>query len=226
MSTLAKLASGLLNRVKVPAPEGEALGEITLPAAETTGGMGVMDALRQRHSQRLFSPDPVGPHVLSNLLWAACGINRPAEGGRTAPSAMNAQEVALYVALAQGLYLYKPHRHVLALVVEKDVRRVTGYQDFVDNAPMDLVFVADHALMGLVPASKRSRYCAISAGAMAQNVALYCCSAGLANVVRAWFDRNALAQAMELVVDQQILLTQTVGYPAAAAADAATPAAG
>jgi nitroreductase len=108
---------------------------------------------------------------------------------------------------------YDPKAQDLKLTVASDVRRVTGYQDFVDNAPMDLVLVADHARMKLVPASARESYASVAAGAMAQNIYLFCASTGLAAVVRAWFDRQALTQAMGLSPDHQILLTQTVGYP-------------
>jgi hypothetical protein len=131
---------------------------------------------------------------------------------------MNAQEVDLYVALPQGLYRYDPKPHALQLVLKSDVRRVTGYQDFVDAAPMDLIYVADHGRMGLVPAARREAYAFAAAGAMAQNVYLCCASAGLATVVRAWFDAHALSQAMGLGADQQLLLTQTVGYPQGTAA--------
>jgi SagB-type dehydrogenase family enzyme len=149
--------------------------------------------------------------TLSDLLWAAAGINRPELGGRTAPSAMNSQEVQLYVALPQGLFRYDPTAHALQLEVASDVRRVTGYQDFVDTAPLDLIYVADHARMKLVAAAQREAYAFAAAGAMAQNVYLYCASAGLATVIRAWFDRHALSQAMGLESDQQLLLAQTVG---------------
>jgi len=113
--------------------------------------------------------------------------------------------------MPQGLYLYEPIRHELQLVVASDVRRVTGNQDFVDTAPLDLVFVADHARMKLVPAAQREAYAFASAGAMAQNVYLYCASEGLATVIRAWFDRHALSRAMGLQADHQLLLSQTVG---------------
>ena len=172
-----------------------------------------MEALGKRHSERNFLPTPLSLQMLANLLWAACGINRPEAGGRNAPSAMNAQEVDVFLALPEGLYIYDPSSNVLKLVMAKDVRRATGYQDFVDNAPLDLIFVADHSRMSLVPASKRASYAAVSVGAMAQNISLFCASAGLGCVVRAWFDRNALTQAMGLGPDQQIVLSQTVGYP-------------
>jgi nitroreductase len=173
--------------------------------------MPLMSALSSRQSLREFAPDPLPEQVLSDLLWAAGGINRHEVDGRTAPSAMNAQEVLLYVAMPQGLFLYEPKPHALQRVVDSDVRRVTGNQDFVDTAPLDLVFVADHSRMKLVPAGQRQTYAHATAGAMAQNVYLYCASEGLATVIRAWFDRDALARAMGLQADHQLLLSQTVG---------------
>lgn len=213
MSTLSKMALGLLGQLHGQPASGEVLEELPLPAPQTTGGLPLMDALQRRHSAREFRSTALAPQQLSDLLWATAGMNRPAEDGRTAPSAMHAQEVDLYVALPQGLYRYEPKRHVLLLMKAEDVRRVTGYQDFVDDAPLDLVYVADHSRMKMVPAAMRESYASIAAGAMAQNLYLYCASTGLVTVVRAWFDRNALGQAMGLTPDQQILLTQTVGNP-------------
>jgi hypothetical protein len=154
------------------------------------------------------------PRPLPDVLWSAAGINRPDLGGRTAPSAMNALEVDVYVALPEGLYRYDPVGHALQMAAASDVRRVTGYQDFVDNAPLDLVYVAHHARMNLVPAAHRERYAFAAAGAMAQNVYLFCAAQGLATVIRAWFDAGALSAAMGLGADQQLLLCQTVGRPA------------
>jgi SagB-type dehydrogenase family enzyme len=212
MNLLTKMALGLMGQLHGQPASGDSLGELVLPAAQTTGGLPLLKALQQRQSQREFKPDALAPQQLSDLLWAAAGINRAEHGGRTAPSALNAQEVDLYLALPQGLYRYEPLRHVLLLIKADDVRRVTGYQDFVDSAPLDLVYVADHSRMKLVPAAARESYASVAAGAMAQNVYLWCASAGLATVVRAWFDRNALGRAMGLGPDQQILLTQTVGW--------------
>lgn len=183
----------------------------TLLAPSLSGGMPLISALSLRQSLRSFAPEPLSEQVLSDLLWSAGGINRHDAGGRTAPSAMNAQEVLLYVAMPQGLFLYEPKSHTLRLVAASDVRRVTGNQDFVDTAPLDLVFVADHARMKLVPIAQRAAYAHATAGAMAQNVYLYCASEGLATVIRAWFDRDALAQAMGLQAEHQLLLSQTVG---------------
>jgi SagB-type dehydrogenase family enzyme len=211
MNTLTKLALGLMGQLQpLPVPKGGPKS-IQLVPPQRTGGAALMDALSARQSQREFAPEPLAPQILSDILWAAGGINRSEHQGRTAPSAMNAQEVLLYVAMPEGLYLYDPVVHTLQLQLESDVRRVTGSQDFVDTAPLDLVYVADHSRMKLVPAAQRSAYAFTCAGAMAQNVYLYCASAGLATVLRAWFDRDALAQAMGLGADHQLLLAQTVG---------------
>ena len=218
MNTLTKLALGLLGQLQPRAPVSEHSPSIELPAPRTAGGKPLMEALRRRASRREFAPRALAPQQLADLLWAAAGINRPRLGGRTAPSAMNAQEVGLYVALPEGLYLYDPAPHRLRQAVAADVRGMSGYQDFVDAAPLDLIYVADHARMKLVPAGRREAYAFAAAGAMAQNVYLYCASAGLATVIRAWLDARALGQAMGLGPDQQVLLAQTVGRPARAGA--------
>lgn len=194
MNALTTLALGLIGQLKPLPPVGDAMPlRVALPTSHS-GGMPLMSALSSRQSVREFSPEPLPEQVRSDFLWAAGGINRHDLDGRTAPSAMNAQEVLLYVAMPQGLFLYEPKPHALRLVVASDVRRVTGSQDFVDTAPLDLVFVADHARMRLVPAAQREAYAHATDGAMAQNVYLYCASEGLATVIRAWVDRDALAR--------------------------------
>ena len=213
MNTLTKMALGLMGQLKARPARGESTPSLALPAPAKQGGMPLMQALWQRQSQREFGPQPLPEQELGGLLWAAAGVNRPSLGGRTAPSAMNSQEVDTFVALPSGLYMYDPVAHALRLEVPSDVRGVTGYQDFADEAALDLVFVADHRRMTLVPAAQREAYAFAAAGAMAQNVYLYCASQGLATVIRAWIDRHALGQAMDLGADQQVLLAQTVGYP-------------
>lgn len=213
MNTLTKMALGLIGQLKPEIATGDAESTIQLPSPKTHGGMPLMQAFQLRQSQREFDPAPLPRQTLSNLLWAAGGVNRPSLGGRTVPSAMNAQEVVIYVALPAGVYRYDPVAHALHLVNATDVRRVTGYQDFVDNAPLDLVFVADHTRMKLVPATQREAYACVAAGAMSQNVYLFCAAFDLATVIRAWIDRTALARALALDSDQQVLLSQTVGMP-------------
>jgi nitroreductase len=145
-------------------------------------------------------------------LWAAYGVNRP-EGGRTAPTAINAQEIDVFAALPTGAFLYDAAKNALTLVAATDVRRVTGYQDFVDEAPLDLVYVADHTRIRMVPAGQRDSYSSAAVGAICQNVYLYAAANGLATVIRAWIDRDAIAEALGLTHDQQVLFSQTVGYP-------------
>lgn len=211
MNTLTKLALGMMGRLRPQPPRGDSPSSIALPTPGKLGGMPLMEALSKRQSTRDFAPDPLPLPVLSELLWAACGKNR-ADGGRTAPSALNAQEMDVFVALPTGAYRYNPAAHSLDLVASSDLRRVTGYQDFVDEAPLDLVFVADHTRMALVPAAQREAYAYVAAGAIAQNVYLFAASSGLAAVIRAWIDRDAIADALGLSHDQQVLLSQTVGH--------------
>jgi len=212
MSTLTKLALGVMGQLRPRPPTGDAPAVLELPAPDQRGGMPLMEALVKRHSSREFARDTLPLPVLSSLLWAAYGVNR-ADGGRTAPSALNAQEVDVYLALPSGAYLYDAKAHALQLVAASDLRRVTGYQDFVDEAPLDLVYVADHSRMKMVPVAQRESYASAAAGAIAQNVYLFAASAGLATVIRAWIDRTAIADALGLSHDQQVLLSQTVGYP-------------
>lgn len=210
MSLVRKWILGQMGRLRA-IPLGRAEGRVVLPPPDLTGGMPLMQALARRHSQRDFSDVALSAQELSEILWTADGINRPDILERTAPSAMNAQEIDVYVALAEGLYRYDVQLHALDLVAATDARRVTGLQDFVDAAPLDLVYVADYGRMHLIPAARRTEYAAVCVGAISQNVYLYCASSGLATVVRGLFDEKALALALGLTSDQHIILTQTVG---------------
>jgi len=211
MSTLTKFALGMMGQLRPKPARGDAAPHIALPSPETTGGMPLMDALSKRHSARDFQPKELPLSVLSGLLWAAYGKNRP--DGRTAPSALNAQEIDLYVALPSGTFIYDATANQLDLITAADLRRVTGYQDFVDDAPLDLIFVTDQSRMKLVPVEQRESYASVAAGAIAQNVYLFAASSGLACVIRAWIDRDAIAKALGTSHDQRVLLSQTVGYP-------------
>jgi SagB-type dehydrogenase family enzyme len=189
------------------------LKPISLPPPQTEGGKPLMQALKDRHTTREFSSEKLSPQVLSNLLWAAFGINRPDTGKRTAPSAMNMQEIDIYVATAEGLYVYDAKGDKLDPVLAEDVRAATGMQPFVKDAPLDLVYVADLAKTGKASAEDKNFYTAADVGFIAQNVYLFCASEGLGVVVRGSVDRAALAKVMKLRSDQKILLGQTVGYP-------------
>jgi nitroreductase len=213
MNTLTKFVLGAMGALRPEPARGDATRTIQLPAPAHTGGMALMEALALRRSHRVYRKDALPPALLSGLLWAANGVNRSNEGGRTAPSALNAQEVDIYVALPQGAYRFDAKAHALQIVCAQDVGRITGYQDFVDDAPLDLIFVADHSRMSLVPVSQRQSYAHVAAGAIAQNVYLFAASHGLGTVLRAWIDRDAIALALGLPHDHQVLLSQTVGYP-------------
>ena len=214
MSTLTKIALGMMGQLRPKPAVGDSTPAIALPAPERQGGLPLMEALAARRSSRDFARTELPPTVLSNLLWAAYGANRP-DGKRTAPSALDAQEVDVFVALPAGAYRYDPGAHALRLVAASDLRRVTGYQDFVDEAPLDLVYVADHTRMAMVPVAQREAFAYAAAGAISQNVYLYAASSGLATVIRAWIDREAIAGALGLTHDQQVLLSQTIGFPKA-----------
>lgn len=216
MHTVNKLIASFVGHLKPDRAKSRSSATIPLPRFAHDCGLPLLEALSKRHSERDFSPKALPLPVLSELLWAAFGVNRPETGGRTAPSALNAQEIDVYAARADGIYIYDAKAHALGLVANVDARRVTGYQDFVDDAPLDLIYVADHEHMGAAPAEQRLVYSAATAGAIVQNVYLYAASAGLATVVRAWFDRKALAEALRLGSNEHVLLTQTVGYPRSA----------
>jgi SagB-type dehydrogenase family enzyme len=145
------------------------------------------------------------------MLWAAAGINRPESGRRTAPTAMNKQEIDVYVVSESGIYLYEAKSHTLKMIAAGDLRALAGKQDYVKDAAVNLIYVADFSRMSSSP--DRELYAAADTGFVSENVYLYCASAGLATVVRAYIDKPALAKAMKLKADQKIILAQSVGYP-------------
>lgn len=180
-------------------------------AAVSDLGMSMIEILGRRCSQRAFGARPLPLYQLSRLLWAAAGYNRPQH--RTAPSACNSQETDVYVALEQGLYCYDADLNLLLNVCGEDLRHLTGNQEFVAQAPVNLVYVADLARMPLVPPAERLQLAAVGAGCISQNVALLCAAEGLATVARALIDRQRLAAAMGLRDSQHIILAQSVGEP-------------
>jgi SagB-type dehydrogenase family enzyme len=215
MSTLTKIGLGMVGLLKPRPAVGQSVKTILLPAPTIDEGISVMQALKKRRSGREFSPAALSRQVLSNLLWAAFGINREESGGRTAPSARNAQEIDVYAALPEGLYRYDPAKHTLIMELPRDIRHLTGMQEFVDEAPVNLVYVADRARMKGGTQDRGEAMARIGAGAIAENVYLFCASAGLAAVARALIDHTTLSRAMKLGPDQIIMLTQTIGYPVA-----------
>ena len=191
----------------------EELKPVQLPTPQMEGGRPLMEVLKDRHSSRDFSSENLSSQQISNLLWAAWGINRPESGKRTAPSARGYYEIEVYVALADGLYLYDAKANRLEPISGKDLRGATGLQPFVKEAPLNLVYVANYSRMGSYSPQQKDFYSACNTGFIAENVYLYCASAGLATVVRGFVDKPALAKEMRLGPDQKIILAQSVGYP-------------
>jgi SagB-type dehydrogenase family enzyme len=187
--------------------------KIVLPAPERSGGKPLMQALNERRSSRAFSEKELPVALLSNLLWAANGVNHP-EGKRTAPSAGDSREIDIYVAMQSGLYYYDPDQHVLVRVLDQDIREAAGIQDFTQTAPVNLIFTADLDQLSRYPDDSRVFYSAADAGFVSQNVYLFCASEGLATVVLGWVDKEALALKIGLKEHQKVILTQPVGFPA------------
>jgi nitroreductase len=186
---------------------------LELPKPRTAGGRPLMEVLRDRKSTREFSKKEIPLQVLSDMLWAAWGVNRHESGKRTAPSAVNWQEIDMYVATAKGLHVYNALEHSLIQVFSEDIRGLTGMQDFVKDAPVNFIFVADYSRMGSRPEKDKDFYSAADAAFISQNVYLFCSSEGLGTVVRGALDRAKLAKKMKLSSEQKIILAQSVGYP-------------
>ena len=192
----------------------EEVHPVKLPQPQVESGKPLMQALHARKSTREFGSEKLSPQTLSDLLWAAFGINRSATEGRTAPSAHNWQEIDIYVATADGLYLFDAKAQALQPILAQDVRVLTGTQDFVKDAPINLVYVADFTQMdGDIGQEDKKILAAADTGFIGENVYLFCASVGLATVVRGSVDKEALVKAMKLKPTQWIVLAQSVGYP-------------
>ena len=188
---------------------------IELPAPRRTGGKGLFEALQLRHSTRAYATRPLPQQVLSDLLWAAFGINRPATGDRTAPYWRHVMVIDVYAAMADGVWFYEPRGHILRLYMQEDIRAQTGLQDFVATAPLNLIYVAHGERMGDIPAEERRLYASVDAGFIGQNVYLFCASEGLGSVFRGAVDLAALGRTLRLGPGQFVTFAQTVGYPIA-----------
>jgi nitroreductase len=185
-----------------------------LPPPRTEGGQPLTVALRMRHSTRAYAERPLPPQLLSDLLWAAFGINRPT-GDRTAPYWRHVMVIDVLVARADGVWLYEPRAHALLPYLQDDVRAATGVQDFVAIAPINLVYVAHGERMTDVSPEERRLFACVDAGFIGQNVYLFCASEGLATVFRGAIDYPRLARALKLPAQQFVTFAQTVGYPRA-----------
>jgi nitroreductase len=190
---------------------------IQLPSPLMEGGKPLLQCLKQRQSTRDYDPGKKLPlQVLSNLLWAADGVNR-SDGKRTAPSAGDWQNIEIYLLTADGVLLYDAPQHILKVLGSADMRASSGKQSFIKDVSLNLLFVADFArakkLGGNDAAMNAENWSFAGAGAIAQNVYLFCASEGLGSIVRAMTDQDAAAKTLKLRPDQHVILAQSGGYP-------------
>ena len=205
-----------------------AMDPIILSEPEKKCGKSVLEALQRRQTNRNIDSRELPLQVLSNLLWAAFGVNRQKisfkNPGRTAPSASNSQEIDLYVALKDGVYLYEAFPHQLTPIIKGDYRKMSGRGTAALRtgiAPLNIIYIADLSRYDLGPDQPdpnigdpevQKSYYFTDTGFIAQNVYLFAASQGLAS----WFhncDKNTIARELKLKPDQRILFAQTIGYP-------------
>jgi nitroreductase len=217
MVTRREANCAILSSAVLAAAPGLALSQtaptLELPPPRASGGTPLIDALRQRRSTRDYADRPLPAQVLSDLLWAAFGVNRPASGDRTAPSWRHAIEIGIYVTTADGVWRFEPRGHRLEPHLRGDIRARTGVQDFVGTAAVNLVYVADGNRIDSASQQEKRLWAYTDTGFIGQNVYLFCASEGLGSVFRASLDRDALARTLRLERHEFITCAQSVGYP-------------
>jgi nitroreductase len=217
MMTRRQANAGLVSAAILAGASGagaEATTTKELPPPRATGGKPLIDALKLRRSIREYADRSLPPQVLSDLLWAAFGVNRPS-GDRTAPYWRHVMVIDVYAALADGAWLYDPKQHRLERRLDADVRSQTGTQDFVGTAPLNLIYVAHGERMQDISPEERRLYASVDTGFIGQNVYLFCASEGLATVFRGSVDTKKLGATMQLGDGQFVSFAQSVGYPRA-----------
>jgi hypothetical protein len=205
------LASAALASAPI-ATLGQELITRSLPRPRSTGGKPLTEALMLRRSTREYSDRILPMQVLSDLLWSAFGVNRPS-GDRTAPYWRHVMVIDVYLSMADGVWLYEPKTHALLQHSKDDIRALTGVQDFVGVAPLNLIYVAHGERLTDVPVEQRHLYASVDTGFIGQNVYLLCSSEGLATVFRGAVDYPKLTKTLQLPEQQFVTFAQTVGYP-------------
>ncbi|MDR0307031.1 MAG: SagB/ThcOx family dehydrogenase [Chitinispirillales bacterium] len=192
---------------------GQNLKPIELKKPDMTRKTTLMNALSKRMSSRAFSPKMISVQELSDLLWAANGINRP-DGKRTAPSARNAQDIDVYVLTAEGAYLYNPTKNLLEPVAAGDFRgQIWAQQEFVAAAPVNIMLISDLSRFTSGDDAQKASFAAMDAGIVSQNISLFCAAAGLATVPRGLIDAQKMTEVLKLKESQRVILNHPVGYP-------------
>lgn len=186
--------------------------DIQLNKPSTTRNADIMKAFQERCSTREFSSKPLSHQDLSDLLWAANGYNRPNEKKRTAPSCMNWQDIDIYVCTSEGAYLYDASTSTLKLVNKGDFRKdVAAQQATMASAPVFLILVSNTEKTGQKGDGALAMQ-AVDAGIVSQNISLFCSGAGLATVVRASMNKEALKKDLKLKDSQILFVNQPIGY--------------
>ncbi len=175
----------------------------SLPKPNMIGGKTLMQSLQERRTAREFGRRAVNEQTLADMLWAAVGVNRQ-DGKRTIPTARDSQDLFVYVIKYDGVWLYDAKNHKLIQISDKDLRASLATQEFAKDAALDFIYVSTN---------ENPMYGAMHAGSAYQNVGLYCADKGLNNVVRGYFDRDALANELKLKDNQQIIVSQAIGWP-------------
>jgi nitroreductase len=208
------IGAGLAAAGVVGSTGAQAAGEsIKLPAPRTDGGLPLMQALLKRRSIRAYSDRDLDEQTISDLLWAAFGINRRESGDRTAPSWRHSIETDIYACTKAGVYFYEPKAHELRRVLEGDIRATTSAMVFAGSAPVVLLYVADLARMAQAPRAEQDKFAHVDGAIVGENVYLFCASAGLATVILGTVDRTGLPKRIGLRDDQVVTFAQPVGYP-------------
>ncbi|MGM0530376.1 MAG: SagB/ThcOx family dehydrogenase [Bacteroidota bacterium] len=184
-----------------------------LPEPRKSEGKPLMEALDQRESSRTFADKEMSDQMLSNLLWAAFGINRPESGKRTAPSAHNVQDIEIFVTTSDGAFLYLPEEHALKRITGEDVRANMGSQDFVENVSVNLVYVSDFSKYSEGSEQQHMNTAGTHCGFIGQNVYLFCASEGLNCVFRGAIDKELIAKTLDLDENLHVIYSQSVGFP-------------
>lgn len=211
---LAAVAAGCMSLA-----EAQHTKDVSLPLPDKNRGVSVMKALSQRMSVRECAQKDLSLSDLSDVLWAANGVNRPDEGRRTAPSALNKQDIDVYVFTDEAVYLYDYEHHALKHCVDGDWRQLLAgppsparAQDFVKAFPVILLFVSDMERFGM-SGERVKLMAAMDAGIVSQNVSLFCAATGLCTVPRASMDADGIRKLLKLSDSQLPLMNNPVGYP-------------
>jgi len=186
---------------------------IKLPEPVMQGGMPLMEALKNRQTIRQIAAKKLDPQQLSNLLWAANGVNRPENGKRTSPTARNMMQIKIYVVLEEGIFFFDPDIHELVLHKKGNHRSIVGRQPFTHNAPVGLIFVADFDKMPDMTKEQQEFYAATDTGNISQNIYLFAASEKLATVVLGSIDREEIQKTLDLPFNHKVVLSQVIGFP-------------